>query len=181
MGDISWQQKKHTSSPLSTNALGCKHVYIPCGLSGMVETWPFQGSFDLQPRDHSRSLESPGIFDRIIISMISYRHLLTTCLHFCHVTNFHISLVYYPYQGLIRKTHGFPDPVVPRRYAPVLSVTRSLEARRWWRKPCSDPLEGQDPWFTGWWFQIFFIFTPIWGNDSQFDEHIFPRGGSTTN
>ena len=28
----------------------------------------------------------------------------------------------------------------------------------------------------GWWFQIFFIVPPIWGNDSQFDEHIFQMG-----
>ena len=29
---------------------------------------------------------------------------------------------------------------------------------------------------TGWWFQIFFIFTPKIGEDSQFDEHVFHRG-----
>ena len=29
---------------------------------------------------------------------------------------------------------------------------------------------------TRWWFQIFFIFAPKIGEDSQFDEHIFQRG-----
>ena len=29
---------------------------------------------------------------------------------------------------------------------------------------------------SGWWFQIFFIFTPKIGEDSHFDEHIFQRG-----
>ena len=29
---------------------------------------------------------------------------------------------------------------------------------------------------TGWWFQIFFIFTPILGEMIQFDEHIFQMG-----
>ena len=29
---------------------------------------------------------------------------------------------------------------------------------------------------SGWWFQIFFIFTPIWGRWTHFDEHIFQRG-----
>ena len=29
---------------------------------------------------------------------------------------------------------------------------------------------------TGWWFQIFLIFTPKLGEDSHFDEHIFQRG-----
>ena len=29
---------------------------------------------------------------------------------------------------------------------------------------------------TGWWFQIFFIFTPTWGRWTHFDEHIFQRG-----
>ena len=28
----------------------------------------------------------------------------------------------------------------------------------------------------GCWFQIFFVFTPTWGNDSHFDKHIFQRG-----
>ena len=33
---------------------------------------------------------------------------------------------------------------------------------------------------TGWWFQIFFIFTPIlWGNDPIWRLHIFQMGGST--
>ena len=27
-----------------------------------------------------------------------------------------------------------------------------------------------------WWFQIFFIFTPIWGRWTLFDEHIFQMG-----
>jgi len=30
--------------------------------------------------------------------------------------------------------------------------------------------------YTRWWFQRFFIFTPIPGEMIQFDEHIFPRG-----
>ena len=35
---------------------------------------------------------------------------------------------------------------------------------------------------SNWWFQIVCIFTPIWGNDSHFDDHIFQRGwDSTTN
>ena len=34
---------------------------------------------------------------------------------------------------------------------------------------------------SGWWFQIFVIFTPIPGEMIQFDEHIFQMGGSTTN
>ena len=29
---------------------------------------------------------------------------------------------------------------------------------------------------TRWWFQIFFIFTPKFGEDSHFDEHIFQMG-----
>ena len=29
---------------------------------------------------------------------------------------------------------------------------------------------------SGWWFQLFFIFTPKIGEDSHFDEHIFQRG-----
>ena len=33
---------------------------------------------------------------------------------------------------------------------------------------------------TRWWFQIFCIFTPKFGEDSHFDEHIFQTGGSTT-
>ena len=35
------------------------------------------------------------------------------------------------------------------------------------------------PLIAGWWFQIFFIFTPIcpiWGRWTQFDEHIFQMG-----
>ena len=37
-------------------------------------------------------------------------------------------------------------------------------------------LKGVDG-FTGWWLQIFFMFTPkIWGRGTQFDEHIFQRG-----
>ena len=31
-------------------------------------------------------------------------------------------------------------------------------------------------WYTGWWFEIFFIFIPIWGFMIQFDEHIFQMG-----
>ena len=31
-------------------------------------------------------------------------------------------------------------------------------------------------WKTGWWFQIFGIFTPIVGEMIQFEEHIFPMG-----
>ena len=31
-------------------------------------------------------------------------------------------------------------------------------------------------WFSGWWFRIFFIFTPKIGERIQFDEHIFQRG-----
>ncbi len=31
-------------------------------------------------------------------------------------------------------------------------------------------------WVSRWWFQIFFIFTPIWGRWTQFDEHIFQMG-----
>ena len=27
-----------------------------------------------------------------------------------------------------------------------------------------------------WWFQTFFMFIPIWGKDSQFDDHIFQMG-----
>ena len=34
--------------------------------------------------------------------------------------------------------------------------------------------------FAGWWFQIFFICTPIWGNDPILTT-IFEMGGSTTN
>ena len=34
----------------------------------------------------------------------------------------------------------------------------------------------QNPLGAGWWFQIFLIFTPNFGEDSQFDEHIFQRG-----
>ena len=30
--------------------------------------------------------------------------------------------------------------------------------------------------FSGWWFQIFFIFNPYLGEDFQFDEHIFQMG-----
>ena len=38
------------------------------------------------------------------------------------------------------------------------------------------------PIYTRWWFQIVFMFIPIWGNDSQFDKIIFFRWvGSTTN
>ena len=29
---------------------------------------------------------------------------------------------------------------------------------------------------TRWWFQIFFMFTPIWGRWTHFDEHIFQLG-----
>ena len=29
---------------------------------------------------------------------------------------------------------------------------------------------------TSWWFQWFFILSPIWGRWSHFDDHIFPRG-----
>ena len=29
---------------------------------------------------------------------------------------------------------------------------------------------------SGWWFQILFIFTPIWGRWTHFDEHIFQLG-----
>ena len=36
-------------------------------------------------------------------------------------------------------------------------------------------------WCIRWWFQICFIFIPIWGFMIQFDEHIFQMGGSTTN
>ena len=34
---------------------------------------------------------------------------------------------------------------------------------------------------TGWWFQIFVIFTPILGEMIHFDQHIVQMGGSTTN
>ena len=34
---------------------------------------------------------------------------------------------------------------------------------------------------TGWWFETFFIFIPIWGNDPNWLAHIFEVGGSTTN
>ena len=27
-----------------------------------------------------------------------------------------------------------------------------------------------------WWFQIFFLFSPLFGEDFQFDEHIFQMG-----
>ncbi len=30
--------------------------------------------------------------------------------------------------------------------------------------------------FSRWWFQIFFIFTSIWGRRSHFDDHIFQMG-----
>ena len=36
-------------------------------------------------------------------------------------------------------------------------------------------------WVSWWWFQIFFIFTPVWGRWAHFDKHIFQMGGSTTN
>ena len=32
-----------------------------------------------------------------------------------------------------------------------------------------------------WWFQIFLEFSSLFGEDSQFDDHIFQMGGSTTN
>ena len=31
---------------------------------------------------------------------------------------------------------------------------------------------------SGWWFQTFFIFTPIPGEMIQFDDHIFQIGGN---
>ena len=36
---------------------------------------------------------------------------------------------------------------------------------------------------SGWWFQTFFIFIPTWGEDFQFDEHIYFSDGweTTTN
>ncbi len=40
-----------------------------------------------------------------------------------------------------------------------------------------DVLEGTvSPKSSRWWFQICFIFTPILGEDSHFDEHIFQLG-----
>ena len=33
-----------------------------------------------------------------------------------------------------------------------------------------------EKWCASWWFQIFFIFTPIWGRWTHFDEHIFQLG-----
>ena len=35
--------------------------------------------------------------------------------------------------------------------------------------------------FPRWWFQRFFLCSPLFGEDSHFDEHIFQMGGSTTN
>ena len=35
--------------------------------------------------------------------------------------------------------------------------------------------------FTGWWFQIFFLCSPLFGEDSQFDYIIFFKGVETTN
>ena len=35
--------------------------------------------------------------------------------------------------------------------------------------------------YTRWWFQIFFMFTPIWGNDPILTFIFFKGGGSTTN
>ena len=46
---------------------------------------------------------------------------------------------------------------------------------------------GISPWkssasrLPSWWFQIFFIFTPIPVEMIEFDEHIFQSGGSITN
>ena len=34
--------------------------------------------------------------------------------------------------------------------------------------------------FSRWWFQTFFIFTPIWGRWPHFDDHIFQMGGKKT-
>ena len=47
--------------------------------------------------------------------------------------------------------------------------------------PFSKEIPSWKPSFSGWWFQTFFIFTPILGEMIQFDEHIFQMGGSTTN
>ena len=42
----------------------------------------------------------------------------------------------------------------------------------WRKKSVATKTQG----FPRWWFQIFFIFTPIWGRWTQLDEHIFQRG-----
>ena len=41
--------------------------------------------------------------------------------------------------------------------------------------------DGFSPNWTGWWQLKHFLFSPLFGDMIQFDEHIFQRGGSTTN
>ena len=48
-------------------------------------------------------------------------------------------------------------------------------------KICKMPTTWDLKLMTGWWYQIFLMFHPLlFGEDSQVDEHIFQRGGSTT-
>ncbi len=50
------------------------------------------------------------------------------------------------------------------------AVPPNVAAWEWWRGSIMGEI------YTGWWFQIFFIFTPKIGEGSHFDEHIFQRG-----
>ena len=65
----------------------------------------------------------------------------------------------------------------PSRFKAEAEVDKVLEPSSlggrfgWWR---FDTPQKKHRW-SGWWFQIFFIFTPILGEDSHFDDHIFQR------
>ena len=65
-----------------------------------------------------------------------------------------------------RLSHGWrAAPWKMQRRCPGPRQTPWLDFLRWWVG-----------WFSRWWFQTFFIFTPNPGEDSHFDEHIFQMG-----
>ena len=76
---------------------------------------------------------------------------------------------------------GFHKP--PQKPSTVLTPINCFDMFRWksqifcpFNRKCSRN-ELDWSWFMSrWWFQTFFMFTPIWGRWTHFDEHIFQRG-----
>ena len=78
-------------------------------------------------------------------------------------------LLWLPFDSAVQPHGGQPETDVNRPDL-ILGHKRKKEVR--WLVVSNT--------YSRWWFQTFFIFTPIWGNDPIL-TNIFEMGGSTTN
>ena len=174
--------RKHKSRGLKQNkSLGLKYYKCSCSRRRRKSRrckmsygrWEQHGESEFEKKTHFRTLFWMYMFTQhsdLTILWVFFFESLKKCIFFV-------------FNGVIHQGFEILSSTPRLRLMPFKHVLHKLLQRPpgqgtnetlswlvWW---CDD---NSDSWWTRWWQLKYFLFSPLFGEDFQFDEHIFQMG-----